>query len=90
MQPGWGQLWYLSVMLLNAGTGWHPDCTLSPEHASDFPTYSSVLLCCRRTYTQTHLPGAPTLPDIPSPAAFDTATQKGTGVAEHKLVRTDR
>lgn len=90
MQAGWGLLWYLVSMLLKAGTGWHPDCTLSLECASDFLTCDSMLLHCRRTYTQTQLPGAPVLQDIPSPAAFDTATQKGRGVAEHKLVRTDR
>ena len=50
----------------------------------------SLLLHCRRTYTQTHLPGAPALQDIPSPGAFDTTMQKGKGIAEHKLVRTDR
>ncbi|KAL3158286.1 DNA mismatch repair protein [Trebouxia sp. C0009 RCD-2024] len=43
----------------------------------------------KRTYTQTQLPGAPALQDVPPSAAFDTAAQKGKGVAEHKLVRTD-
>ena len=44
----------------------------------------------RRTYTQTVLPGAPALQDVPSPAISEIASQRGKPVAEHKLVRTDR
>ncbi|KAL0034722.1 hypothetical protein WJX77_003881 [Trebouxia sp. C0004] len=43
----------------------------------------------KRTYTQTVLPGAPALKDVPSPVTTETASQRGKPVAEHKLVRTD-
>lgn len=46
-------------------------------------------MLCRRTYTQTVLPGAPALQDIPSPLVNEPASQRSKPVAEHKLVRTD-
>jgi len=51
---------------------------------------ASLCMSRRRTYTQTVLPGAPALQDVPLPVATEIASQRGKPVAEHKLVRTDR
>ncbi|KAA6425958.1 MAG: DNA mismatch repair Mlh1-like [Trebouxia sp. A1-2] len=43
----------------------------------------------KRTYTQTVLPGAPALQDVPSPVVNEIASQRGKPVAEHKLPYKD-
>ena len=51
---------------------------------------ASQCMSRRRTYTQTVLPGAPALQDVPTHVTTEIASQRGKPVAEHKLVRTDR